>query len=294
MFINLVSPDGRTTVSVELEEITDSEYLEIQEHFKHLLTVERQKSGAIAKGFIYGVMLCPKANPSDIWQHIIYRTYLAEGYNDQSWKRASGDGFQFALRDIYNPHLVPYGIRLVVLTTTSALKALKEMDLIGKVPASKIDVAIEGDCTGKGDWKIFGVIHLKSSIAERINDDAPASREIIKKGFVSLAVTLDSKSFPPPHGNGINYGELGGRTIGKGLKDEQQKRNYVEVDGDFTHMYSYNLRTPCSPGPTQSGSRIKTLCFTQDQPDEFVVDLCDFWKKLQGNICNTMPITSVK
>ena len=88
-----------------------------------------------------------------------------------------------------------------------------------------MDIAIEGNCDMKGnEWRIFGVVHGKTSLAERIKDDAPASRVIMKKGFLSVAATLDSKSFPPPHGDGVNHGELGGRTIATGIKENQPKK----------------------------------------------------------------------
>ena len=249
---------------------------------------------AIADGYVYAVELCPTANPSDIWQHIIYRTYIEEGNNEQSWKRASGQGFEVAFAKIYNPHLAVYGIRLVVLSKSSAEKALKEMKLTGKIEPSKMDIAIEGNCDLQAnEWRIFGVVHAKTSLAERIKDDAPASRIIMEHGFISVAATLDSKSFPPPHGDGINHGELGGRTFASGLKENQPKRNYFERDGDFTSGYSYNLRTPPSPQITLSGSRIKTLSFSELQPDEFVNDIQNFWVAIRAEICKRMPVTGI-
>ncbi|MBI4645495.1 MAG: hypothetical protein HY738_02600 [Bacteroidia bacterium] len=168
------------------------------------------------------------------------------------------------------------------------------MKLIKKIEPSKIDIAIEGNCDMNGaDWRIFGVVHSKTSIAERIKDDAPASRIIMKKGFLSVAATLDSKSFPPPHGDGVNHGELGGRTFATGMKENQPKRNYFEKDGDFTNGYSYNLRTPESPEKTKSGSRIKTLSFSENQPDVFVQDIVNFWNSKRTEICKIMPITKV-
>lgn len=272
-------------VEVEVEHVSDTEYIKIKQHFIGLLT-EKQAYDAIANAFVFAVKVCPKANPSDVWQHIIYRTFIETGRNEQSWKRASGQGFEWALAKIYNPILAKYNIRLVVLGKNNAMKALKEMNLEKIIEPSKMDIAVEGNCTtGKEDWKIFGVIHAKTSIAERIKDDAPASREIMQKGFLSAAVTLDSKSFPPPHGDGINHGELGGRTIASGLKPGQPKRNYFEKDGDFTNGYSYNLRTPESPAETPSGSRIKTLPLTGHQPDVFVNDLVSFWQKSKQSIC---------
>lgn len=280
-------------VIVDVENVSDKNYELIRTNFI-LLLKEQKPYESISEAFVYGIELCPQANPSDIWQHIIYRTYIEQGNNEQSWKRASGQGFEVAFAKIYNPRFAVYGIRLVVLSKSTAIKALKEMRLFGKIEPSKMDIAIEGNCDLQGnEWRIFGVIHGKTSLAERIKDDAPASRIIMEHGFVSVAATLDSKSFPPPHGDGINHGELGGRTIAAGIKENQPKRNYFEKDGDFTNGYSYNLRTPSSPEITLSGSRIKTLSFSENQPDGFVNDIQTFWLAIRAEICKKMPVTKV-
>jgi hypothetical protein len=282
------------SVVVVVENVPDKNYDLIRKNF-HRLLKEKKAFEAIAEAYVYAVELSPNANPSDVWQHIIYRTYLDAGNNEQSWKRASGQGFEYSFTKIYNPRLAQYGIRLVVLSKSSAEKALVEMKLKGKIEPSKMDIAIEGNCNPLGEeWRIFGVVHGKTSLAERIKDDAPASRILMKKGFLSVAATLDSKSFPPPHGDGINHGELGGRTFAAGLKENQPKRNYFEKDGDFSNGYSYNLRTPESPPKTKSGSRIKTLSFAEKQPDIFVQDVVGFWKSKQKDICKMMPVTKVR
>lgn len=92
-------------------------------------------------------------------------------------------------------------------------------------------------------------------------------------GLVSIALTMDAKSFPPPHGDCVNYGELGGRS--RGVEKERLKRNYVEVNGQFDGLFSFNLRTPESPARTPSGKRIHTLSLGEDQPDKLVRFLAD-------------------
>lgn len=47
-------------------------------------------SDAVAQTFVHLVKSCPKANPSDLWQHVIYRHLLEKGWNDARWKRVSG------------------------------------------------------------------------------------------------------------------------------------------------------------------------------------------------------------
>ncbi len=291
--IKVYSQDRSEFVEVEIESITDVQYKTIQSNLRDLLK-KNQAYSAIAKSFVDAVNLCPTANPSDLWQHIIYRTFIDCGKNEQSWKRASGQAFEHAFVNIYNTRLSPYGIRLLVLSLKTSTVALSEMNLTGKVAPSKMDIAIEGNCgTSTPKWKIFGVIHAKTSIAERIKDDAPASRTIMDKGFLSILVTLDSKSFPPPHGNGINYGELGGRTFGNDKPKQQIKRDIFEIDGDFNNGYSYNLRTPPTNNETSSGSKIKTLSFNTTQPDNFVQDVSEHWNSVRYKICKTQPETFV-
>ena len=127
----------------------------------------------------------------------------------------------------------------------------------------------------KQEWLVFGAAHVKSSIAERIQDDVPASRAFMDRGFLSIAITMDAKSYPPPHGNCVNYGELGGRSLG--ANKERLKRNYIEVDGQFDGMFSFNLRTPPSPTKTLSGKRIYAMSLHAEQPDQLVRLLTKHW-----------------
>ncbi len=114
-----------------------------------------------------------------------------------------------------------------------------------------------------------------------------AAMLMMEAGYFSCLATLDSKSFPPPHGDGINRGEL--RRDRRGRSD---KRDYFERDGLFHACYSYNTRTPPSPAKTPSGSRIKVLTFTGPQPDEFVQDLIDWWTLCQKELC-AKPMTEI-
>ena len=112
------------------------------------------------------------------------------------------------------------------------------------------------------------------SIAERLTDDAPASSALIGDGYWSSVVTMDNKMFPPPHGDGVVYGELGQTRRG-------DKRNYFEVAGQFSGCYSFNLRTQPSKGKTHSGSTIYALSFSEPQPDVLVRDILASWQAFQ-------------
>jgi len=264
---------GVASAWVEVEHITDAEVIKARGKLDGYLETEQQISDGVAKAYVDLTAMCPKANPSDLWQHVIYRHLLESGWSDQRWKRVSGFALERALVSIFQPRLLPHDIRMHILSSGEADALLKELGIEG-IRASKIDLFIEGQ---KGDeWFVFGAAHVKSSIAERIQDDVPASLAFKEKGLLSVALTMDAKSYPPPHGNCVNYGELGGRSMD--VDKERIKRNYIEIVGQFDGLFSFNLRTPPSPEKTQSGKRIYTMSVNDQQPDDFVKLLTERWK----------------
>lgn len=287
--------NGDLSQLVPLENVTQAEYEAMVTEINEYLSVLSNQD-AVEMAFVHAVQTCPDANPSDLWRHVVMQEYIAAGRNDNSWKKASGKAFEYAISRLYNPVLEQYELRLRVLTSLSARTALDTMvnvaegkgvdpaaiSLLKLIAPSKLDIAIDGRCYD-GTWRLFGVIHSKTSIAERIKDDTPASVVIMNAGFYSILVTLDHKCYPVPHGDGINYGELGGRTPDEGKI--RQKRNYVEVDGDFHNLYSFSLRTPASPDRTASGAKVKTLRFYQD-PDPLAEDLFRRWRSVKDDLCS--------
>lgn len=168
-----------------------------------------------------------------------------------------------------------------IVKADEANRALASMG-IKDIRATKVDLFLEGQARTEGGlfghenaWVVFGSAHVKSSIAERIQDDVPASRAFMERGLTSIAITMDAKSYPPPHGQCINYGELGGRSVD--VDKQRLKRGYVEVDGQFDALFSYNLRTPPSPQETPSGKRIFTMTMHEPEPDQLVAFLSNQW-----------------
>lgn len=225
---------------------------------------------AIKDAFLTALKTCPEANASDLWHHVVYRQYLdilsrhRPQNPDQSWKRASGDALEVAVQEIYSTHLLEHNIRIEVLIgKPRKLGALKAMGISELVGSDKLDVALYIDDTDE----IFGGVHVKASLAERITDDVPCSREMMTNGFFSPLWTLDVKSFPPPHpGPLLNRGELGS----PGTPSE--KRKYVEVHGSFDHIFSANSRTMPSDATTPSGKRVIRLDLAT-QPDLFIQEM---------------------
>ncbi len=236
-------------------------------------------SSAIAEAFLSLVRGNPAVNPSDVWRYIISPAFC-DSHNHpassarkdfgQSFKRTGGWAFERILVAHYSEFLSKHG---VVLTKADANQLLQSMGLVGQVPLDKIDlfvVAREGDSLFP-----LGVIHVKSSIAERRTDDVPASQRVMSKGYVSLFVTLDSKDTLAP--NPVNKGEYG-RSL---VYDEEnatwkgsEKRRDIEVNGAFSAVFSFNARTIESPAATPSGHRIVRVSFVNpDDPfSRFILD----------------------
>lgn len=238
---------------------------------KHLASPSTKNRDAISEGFLYALIQCPTANASDLWHHVVYRLYssILPRYRPQdpkqSWVRASGDALEMTLEQWYSPILVPHGIRIKMLIGAAERKmALAEMGIQATVGAAKLDMTLHLD--DKQKRVIFGGVHVKASLAERVSDDIPASRAMMVAGYYSPLWTLDVKSFPPPTGDLINRGEFGTPTV------PSEKRRYVEEHGEFDGCYSANTRSVSSAGATPSGKRIYTIRLS-DQPDQFVQDV---------------------
>jgi hypothetical protein len=193
----------------------------------------------------------------------------------QSWKRASGDALEAVIQRWYTPVFAPHQIEIEMLFNDSLRKAaLEAMSISKEVGAGKLDMAFYARI-GKQDRVIVGGLHVKGSLAERVSDDVPTSRAMMKKGFLSPLWTLDVKSFPPPQGDLINRGELGSPA------QPSEKRKYVEHHGDFDNCYSANSRTIPSSDKTPSGKRIYAILLS-DRMDQFAQDVIAHVERLRS------------
>jgi len=279
------SANKKSSVTITLNNVDDAQYKIIKEYLFNELESQPKAYVAVSKAFDKAIALCPKENPSDIWRYLIYRPYL-ETASDQSWKRVGGQALEIFFVNFYNRYLPEFNLRLISLSR--ATTAFEEMNILSKVGKSKLDIAIVGKCKDS-KWRIIGGIHSKASLAERITDDAHASQVMISNGYYSPLLTLDMKAYPPPGGDEVNKGEL---QIPKRSGTESDKRNYFERDGQFSACYSYNLRTPPSPNNSFVKSRIKTLNFSDKQPDEFVKDTIGYFESIKDAIL-VKPITKI-
>jgi hypothetical protein len=286
--VTVSSPDSKHSLIVELENVSDDQYRQVLEFLSERLTAGDKAFEAIAATFTKAIRLCPNANPSDLWRYLVYRPYL-EQRSDQSWKRAGGQALEVFFVTFYNPLFERHGIKLVWLSRSGATIAFTEMGIVNRVGRSKLDIALLGRCSDD-TWRVFGGLHVKGSLAERISDDVPASIAMQEKGYFSPLVTLDMKAFPPPHGDEVNRGEL---QFPQRAGEQSDKRNYFERDGLFSCCYSYNLRTPPTPEGAQVKAKIKTLAFSEDTLDTFMSDTIQAWNSSKTLLCSQTKPTAL-
>lgn len=240
-------------VNVDLPDLEKKIYEQATSMLSIGLKSKKKNRDIIAEVFHFLVNAAPNENPSDLWHHVVYRLYTSKvkGTNaEQSWVRTSGEAFETFFAEFYNPLLERHGILLEpLISKTLKQEFIKAIGLSDQMGSSKIDVGI------RKNGKAIGGLHCKASLAERVSDDVPASRQMMKKGLLSILITLDVKSFPPPHGDLINRGELG--TVAK----PSDKRRYIEEHGEFTDCFSFNTRTAASGKNTNSGAKIFAIDF---------------------------------
>lgn len=228
---------------------------------------------AVFRALQLAIERLPDANPSDIYHHIVYRLYLREytrTHADRSWVRAGGEALELFVEKHYAPTLRPQGIAIkALLSSTEKVRALRDMRIDDRVGGSKLDVALYGTLEGK--LTIFGGIHVKASLAERVSDDVPCSQAMMNAGYTSFLFTFDAKSFPPPAGDLVNRGELGTP------ESPSDKRKYIEEQGLFDACFSYNLRTIPSRAMTPSGKRIYMGSFST-AADQLPAKIVEAWR----------------
>ena len=278
ILLSMVAEDKLYKVALDSVKATD--YLQVETKLSDLFAGLNQSGTSvknrdvIADALEIAFRLMPDLNPSDAYHHVVYRLYLREHYRskaEQSWVRAGGEGLALFIKNHYAPILGPSGILIVPLfdDRNRQVEVLKQMGIHGTVSNSKLDVALYG--TSGGESVLFGGMHVKASLAERVSDDVHCSEAMMRQGFMSLLFTFDAKSFPPPNGDLVNRGEFG-------TPDEpSDKRQCIEKHGSFDACFSYNLRTIPTPHTTKTKSVIYTSRFGAEDPlPAFIID---FWQR---------------
>jgi transcriptional regulator with XRE-family HTH domain len=238
---------------------------------------EAIKTDAVARAFMTAAQLWPHANPSDLWWFIVYRAYC-DPYNHpakfarldftQSWKRTGGWALEEILVRHYGPFLKQKGVNLFIADGATKHRLMKTLTLTDRVEADKVDVVLTGDTSG--GQKLFGVVHVKASFAERRTDDVPLSAALTRAGYTSPLWTMDCKS--TPGAQPINRGELGG------IEGRiSAKRKDIEEQGYFTGCFSYNKNTFPSALSLPIERRI-TVCDFSNADDAFSRFILSRWR----------------
>lgn len=239
---------------------------------------EAIKTDAVTSSFLTAARLWPHANPSDLWWFIIYRAYC-DPYNHpahyarldftQSWKRTGGWALEEVLVRHYKPFLEQQGVNLFIADGATRQAIVDSIDVGDRLEADKIDVVL----TGGPNQDFFGVVHVKSSFAERRTDDVPMSTALSRNGYTSPLWTMDCKSTPSEHP--INRGELG-EASGR----RSAKRRDIEDEGYFTGCFSYNRNTKPSLSTIPAERRVYVCDFTNPN-DTFSQFILDRWQAFQ-------------
>ena len=286
--IKLALVQNEKQYDIVLEHCSLKKYTDVDSYivnlFKKLNTNKKFKNrDAISEALIYSVKKLQEVNISDIYHHLVYRTYCRE-YNasnpKQSWARAGGEAMEIFIKKSYASYLKEHGIYIYLAFEESENKFLIDMELNTLVAGkSKLDIGLYGDINGA--LVPFGGIHSKASLAERVSDDKPCSEIMMKNGFFSYLLTFDAKSFPPPVGNLINKGELGS------VQNPSDKRNYIEEHGYFSACFSYNKRTIPSLDRTNSGKKIFVVNKIEKN-DDFLQKVVSDWNTFKKKRHNSL------
>lgn len=172
----------------------------------------------------------------------------------------------------YGPFLKQHDINLFIASSEVKERLLKTVQADQRLEADKVDVLLTRK-TKTGE-KLFGIVHVKASFAERRTDDVPMSKALVDAGYTSPLWTMDCKSMPSLRPN--NKGELG-----LAREDERDtrsaKRKDIEDDGYFSSCFSYNSRTV----PTPAGQNVRArviVCNFNNPDDAFSRFVNDSWK----------------
>ena len=134
-------------IEINIDNFTDEDYTIVRETLRNSLSQKSHKNrDAIKNAFAEAVRRAPMANPSDLWHHIVYRSYIEiigclRPVSDvgQSWKRASGEAFELFITEYYNPLVKSSEVMLrPLIGKESQMQALSSLGILGQVGNSKL------------------------------------------------------------------------------------------------------------------------------------------------------------
>lgn len=284
--LRLLFPMGGYKASLRWEGATKSEAVSLLGLMRAKLNDgnKNAKSRAVVETFQAAVKQWPNVNPSDIWYFLIPHAYqdqynhpVTEAGRDlsQSWKRTGGWAFERIICEHYEPFLRQHNVWLEIPSAERKRALIEPMGLTNfQTAMEKADVLAVGN--DGSQEHCFGVVHAKASLAERRTDDAPLSRELLQKGFVSPLVTMDCKANPAPLP--INRGEFGSEQGGQRVSE---KRLDIERQNIFDAAFSFNSNTIPTPRGASAASRIHVVDFN-DPNDSLGTHIVNKWRLRHG------------
>lgn len=225
--------------------VSEKDFNEIQDTISNA----NKPSKAVAKAFSDALNSYPSTNPTVLWNAVVRVAYV-KCKNDrtlQSWRSASGEGFEIFVANRFTKLLENTGITINHHTKSEKLAAVETVGLDGKIGDAKVDLTIQLE--QNGSRYLIGFAHLKTSLRERLSEDADASKEFMRSDLLSVAITLDAQY------------ELGSSD------SSVENRSLIEERESFTDLYSLNSATEgskdgvkCTIQQTTPNSKLNPLC----------------------------------
>lgn len=194
---------------------------------------------AIKRTFELALIKYPNVEPYEIWDEIYIAYVLRKSKiksttinadliqnivaSHQSWVKSSGHAFEAYIEEQANPEFSKNNTNIRFILQKELSASLKDQ----KIHNSKNDcIWLKKQCnkdvfdlfaiyTVNGDDYVFGCIQSKTSIRDRVSRDREPSQGAMKKGFWSIAVTLNGSFLTLPkfqemvNGGGDTYKENG-------------------------------------------------------------------------------------
>lgn len=261
-FENTHPYDVNVTDLLQKIECTQHDYRRLCE-----LVETESRTQAICDCFQY-LIANSDMNPTVLWNGILRVAYVntIQDRTLQSWRSASGSGFERFLSAYYTNRTQP-NIRIEDHTDTEKESVITQLGLTSEVGDSKVDLTIQ--YKQNNHWHIVGHIAAKTSLRERLAEDYSASRQFMKKNILSVAFTLDAQY------------ELGSPN------STTENRSLVIDRNAFDYLFSLNKQTK----PSENTDRYTVQkCTLGSNTDMFIDTISWLINKTDESLLTSHPI----
>lgn len=291
-------PYGRYDAQFILKNSTADSVMQWEANFRAAMAstssaAGNQLSDRVADAYLDSLSRWPKANPAELWAFLVQQAYL-DPYNhppgsiadlSQSWVRTGGWALEKVFVRYYGPTMKKHDILLEIPRGDRKKKLIEQVKITHGANPHKVDVFVVGrlrDSTGTVEREVvFGIAHVKASLAERRSDDQPLSERVIQAGMESLFLTLDAKASPSPRPT--CHGEYGDPRPKKlvGPDPRSEKRREVESEGAFSGCFSWNTNTRPTPDWQRAAVKTPIEVVAFEPTGAFVDHLVEAWQRFR-------------